>query len=124
VAVARDPRLRYYVGLRRIPDLDASVGTFGVNYKINRKYEVSVFEQFDFASANGHNNVSSISLIRKFPRWYGALSYVYDRATGSTSFLVSVWPEGMPEASLGGNRISPLLTATDIPLLEETPESE
>jgi hypothetical protein len=123
VAVARDPRLRYYVGLRRIPDLDASVGTFGVNYKINRKYEVSVFEQFDFASAQG-NNVSSISLIRKFPRWYGALSYVYDRATGSTSFLVSVWPEGMPEASLGGNRISPLLTATDIPLLEETPESE
>lgn len=123
VAVARDPRLRYYVGLRSIPDLNATVGTFGVNYKINRKYELAVFEQYDF-DLNGHNNVSSVSLVRKFPRFYGAVSYVYDRATGASSFLLSVWPEGIPELKLGGNRISPLLTSTDIPLLEETPEAE
>ena len=47
VAVSRDPRLRYFVGLRTIDEVDSILGTVGMKYRINRKYTVSIFEQYD-----------------------------------------------------------------------------
>jgi hypothetical protein len=106
LAIARDPRLRYYFGWRYIRDLDASVGTFGSNYQINKKYSVSFFEQYDFLFANGRNLATSVSVIRKFPRWYAAFTFTFDQVSGDTSVFMTFWPEGVPEARLSSGRVS------------------
>lgn len=107
-AVTRDPRLRYYFGWRYIRDLDASVGTLGTNYQINKKYSVSLFEQYDFLYDNGRNLATSLSLIRKFPRWYGAFTFAYDQRNQDVTVFVTFWPEGVPEVRLTGNRVNVL----------------
>lgn len=107
-AVERDPRTRYYVGVRAIRDLDTTVGTFGFNYKINSIYSFSAFEQYDFAFDGGQDLATILSLIRKFDRWYGALSFEYDRTQGSYGLYFTIWPEGIPEIKIGSGRVSPL----------------
>ncbi len=108
LAVQRDPRLRYYIGTRYIDALNSAVGTFGTNYALTKKYEVSFFEQYDFKLNGGINNVTSLSLIRKFPRLFTAVTFVVDKAEGSYGVVFSIWPEGVPELKLGGNRLSML----------------
>lgn len=102
-AVQRDPRLRYYLGIRWIEDLNSSVGTFGVDYEINRKYSVSFFEQYDFLFHDGDNLATAITLTRKFPRWYVAVGFLYDAGLDDIMLTFSVWPEGVPELRMGNN---------------------
>jgi len=106
VAISRIPRLRYYVGLRYISPAESSVGTFGVNYKLNRKYSVNLFEQYDFDLDSGRNVATSVSLVRKFSRVYVAFTFVYDRTQDDVGLVMSLWPEGIPEARIGGARLS------------------
>ncbi|MFB3893655.1 MAG: hypothetical protein ACE15C_16705 [Phycisphaerae bacterium] len=105
-SLSRDPRLRYYIGYRYIRDLAAEVGTFGINYKINRKYSISLFEQYDFKFNNGENLASSLSVIRKFERWYAAITLSFDQRNNQAFLYVTIWPEGIPEIKIGGERLS------------------
>ncbi len=104
LAIQRDPRLRYYVGSRYIDDYDSWMWTAGLNYKINKRYEFSGFQQYDMDFSNGTNVLSQFSMIRKFPRWYVAFSVVIDRVTDDVSYLITLWPEGMPNFRIGGPR--------------------
>ena len=113
VAVQRDPRLRYYLGIRSIEDLDSTVATVGATYQINEKYFVSGFLQFDTDYNSGQMLGSSLSLIRKFPRWYLGTTFTTDRRTGDLGLYVTVWPEGMPEVRLGSGRTT-LLNQSDL----------
>ncbi|NLF30302.1 MAG: hypothetical protein GX591_05360, partial [Planctomycetes bacterium] len=106
VAVQRDPRYRWYLGTRYIDDLESWVWTAGLNYRLSSKYELSAFQQYDIDFDNGRNLQSRVSLIRKFPRWYVALSVVVDATTNDTSVLLTLWPEGIPEWRIGGGRIN------------------
>jgi len=110
VAVSRDPRLRYYAGLRCIEALDSSVGTFGLFYRINRKYSLNFFQQYDFDLEGGRNQATSVTIVRKFPRLYTAVTFVYDRTQNDVGVVFSIWPEGIPEVNIGGSRLS-LLSA-------------
>jgi hypothetical protein len=105
LAVSRDPRVRYYLGMQWFRDLDSNVGTAGVNYTINKKYSVSFFQQYDFLFDDGRNLATSISLVRKFSRWYGALTFVVDETQDSAGVFLTLWPEGVPEFRLGTGRI-------------------
>jgi len=113
LAVQRDPRLRYYLGIRSIEDLDSTIATFGATYQINEKYSVSGFLQYDAEYDGGGMLGSSVSLIRKFPRFYVGTSVVTDRRTGDLGLYVTVWPEGMPEIRLGSGRTT-LLSQSDL----------
>jgi len=108
VAVQRDPRVRYYLGTRIINDLDTALGVFGVTYRINKIYTVSLFEQYDFDFLHGRNLLTTASIIRKFPRWYMAVSVSYDRSLNGTGIYMTIWPEGVPEARIGSGRFNPL----------------
>ena len=105
VTVLRDPRLKYYVGARYINALDSSVGTLGVSYQIDRKYNISAFEQYDFDFDGGDNLSTSVTLTRKFPRLYVSLSFGYDATYNDVTVMVSIWPEGVPEARFGGAKV-------------------
>jgi hypothetical protein len=111
VAVQRDPRLRYYLGIRGIEDLDSTISTIGATYQINEKYSVSGFLQYDYGSSQTLG--SSLSLIRKFPRWYLGTTFVTDKRTGDLGLYFSVWPEGMPEVHIGSKRTA-LLNQSDL----------
>jgi hypothetical protein len=111
VAVMREPRLRYYVGVRYIQDYNSAVGTFGINYQVNELYSVDLFQQSDFAFQGGQNLVTEVSIVRHFPRWYGALSVVVDRATNEVGAFITIWPEGAPEFHLSGTRLGSWATS-------------
>ena len=116
IAVKRDPRMTYYTSLRYINELDSNVGTVGMKYKINNKYTVEAFEQFDFAYDGGVNLGSRVSIIRKFPRWYVGVTFLYDRryeGNDEIGIMLALWPEGVPEARIGGMRTSLLNTSSD-----------
>ena len=97
LAVDRDPRMRYFLGWRYIHEVNSSVLTAGINYKISDKYSVSFFEQYDTLYDGGTNLATSISLVRKFPRWYTAFTLQYDTRNDNVSLFISLWPEGVPE---------------------------
>ena len=106
LTVLRNPRLKYYIGARYINAVDSAVGTLGVSYQINRKYRVSAFEQYDFDFDGGKNLSTRLTLIRKFPRLYVALTCGYDATYDDVTVMVSIWPEGIPEARFGGAKVS------------------
>lgn len=113
LAVVRDPRLRYYAGVRHINDLDSTIGSFGARYRLSRKYTVSAFQQYDFEFNGGRNMSTSVTLTRKLPRWYAATTFSYDERTGDVSVYLTLWPEGVPEFRVGSGRMS-LLGASDM----------
>jgi hypothetical protein len=125
LSVQRDPRLNYYVGMRYIDELDdgwtgtmegSTVATAGFNYRINSKYTVSVFEQYDFEYRGGTNLGTRISIVRKFPRWYAGITFIYNsRYSGDdeVTMMLNLWPEGAPEAQMGGGRDSLLYQSSD-----------
>jgi hypothetical protein len=112
LAVVRDPRLRYYVGVRRIMDLDSSVATGGVSYRLSSKYSLQFFQQIDM-DYDGHRSLaSSITLVRKFPRWYVGATFVMDHRTDDLGLYLTIWPEGIPEVRLGSSRVALLAEST------------
>ncbi len=110
LAVQRDPRLRYYLGTRYIREVDSFVGTAGFNYKISRKYSVSAFEQYDFDFDGGKNMATSFSIIRKLPRWFAGVTFVFNQADGDgddeIGMFLTLWPEGIPEVRIGGDKFT------------------
>ena len=113
LAVARDPRLRYYLGVRTITDLDSAIATAGFTYKINRKYSLSFLQQIDL-DYDGHESMaSSLTLLRKFPRWYVGITAVMDHRTDDMGIYLTLWPEGAPEARIGSGRTT-LLSQSDL----------
>jgi hypothetical protein len=105
VAVTRSPRLSYYAGVRAIEPLDSTVGTLGFNYRISRKYSLSVFEQYDFDFRDGHNLATAATITRKFSRWHLAFTFIYDATQEEVGVILSLWPEGIPEARVGSGRL-------------------
>ena len=113
LAISRDPRVRYYLGWRYIRYVDSSVGTAGFNYQINKKYSLSIFEQYDFDVDNGKNLATSVSLTRKFARWYASFTFVFDQTQGNAGVFLTIWPEGAPEMRIGSSRVGLLGQSSD-----------
>jgi len=105
LAVARDPRLRYFIGLRTIEDMDSTLATFGIHYKLNKKYTLSFFEQYDFEFKGGTNSISSFSITRKLPRWYAGFTVIYDQRYQDLTLMMNFWPEGIPEVDIRTGRL-------------------
>lgn len=112
LAVQRDPRMRYYLGWRYLHDVDSSVITAGFNYKLSEKYSVSVFEQYDTMYDGGRNLATSVTLIRKFPRWYSAVTFQYDSIDNNVTVFMSLWPEGVPEVRFAARHSNLLGSST------------
>ena len=105
LAVRRDPRLAYFLGVRSLRDLNSTVGTVGASYRISRKYSISAFEQYDFDHSNGWNLASSVTITRKFPRWFVGATFAYAQANDELTFFLTFWPEGIPEFRFGSSHL-------------------
>ena len=111
-AVERTPRLSYFVGYRRIGDTDSNLLGAGANYIINEKHRLAVRTYYD--CERSETEQFDITLVRKFPRWYAALTFAMEQINDNISVGLSLWPEGAPQAAIGNRRFTRLATSTGI----------
>ncbi len=112
LAVERSPRLAYVFGSRYAGDIDMSLVGGGWNYRLNEKHITATRAWFDVDS--GELGEIAVVYIRKLPRWYVGLSFEYDNIDDEFTVSVSLWPEGIPEWTLGSRRFTGLATSTGI----------
>ncbi|UCC31041.1 MAG: LPS assembly protein LptD [Phycisphaerales bacterium] len=110
LAVERSPRFSYLLGYRLIEQSDSELLGFDLNYRLNEKHTLALREAFDLA--RGRSLDFTVALIRKFSRWFGAISFALDEPEDDFGVSVSVWPEGLPGATLGSRRFTELATTT------------
>ena len=105
-AVEREPRVSYFLGWRYIHDTDNSLVVFGSNYKLSEKHIIAFRETYDVDL--GRNYSTQVVYIRKWPRWYTAVSFDVDRALEDVGVNFSIWPEGAPQFGVGSKRYTGL----------------
>lgn len=102
------PNLSYYIGSRylRSVQVDNEKGsnavTFAATYKINPRYTITFAWQYDFDI--GKHIYNQVSLIRRYHRLFYAFTYRADETLDSHAIILSIWPEGIGELSVGSRR--------------------
>ncbi|MFQ5501358.1 MAG: LPS assembly protein LptD [Phycisphaerae bacterium] len=114
IAVEREPRLAYFAGWRYIHDTDSNLVTFGSNYKLNQKHTVAFRETYDIQE--GRNFSTEVIYIRKWQRWYSAVTLDIDRTLDDIGINLSIWPEGAPRLGLGSRRYTGLADSVGLQL--------
>jgi hypothetical protein len=110
LAVERTPRLSYLIGYRMIEEGRFDLLGFDMNYRLTEKHTLALRELFD--PGKGRTLDFTVALIRKFPHWFGAVSFALDDAEDDFGVSISVWPEGLPQAALGSRRFTGLEKST------------
>jgi len=111
-AVERSPRFAYFLGYRLIHDTDSSLIGAGANYEFNSKYRMAVRTYYDIERSQ--TDIFEISLIRKWPRWYTAVTFELDNLEEDFGLSLSVWPEGAPQLALGSRKYTSLSESVGI----------
>ncbi len=110
--VDRSPRLSYLLGYRLIEETGSELMAIDVNYRFSEKHLLALRERFDLE--RGQSLDFTVALVRKFPRWFGAVSFQLDEAEDDFGVSFSLWPEGLPKAALGSRRFTGLATSTSV----------
>lgn len=106
LAFERLPRLSTFVGWRYIHDTGNNLVGFGGNYKLSEKHTLGLREYYDIDL--GRNGETQLIYVRRWPRWYTAVSIEWDRALNDFSVSMSIWPEGTSNVALGSKRYTSL----------------
>lgn len=118
LSVKQDTRLSYFLGLRHIgvdfiEEIPEDRSTFlkptgptdtfvfddqdlfiaAASYQLTAKYRLQLANAYDLA--HNRNNRSTISLIRRFDRFFVELSARVDQIQGENAFFFNVWPQGL-----------------------------
>jgi len=112
VAVERSPRFSCLIGYRFIEESDSNLLGFDMNYRLSEKHTLAIREAFDLEE--GRSLDFTVALIRRFPRWFSAISFALDEAEDDFGVSISIWPEGFSRATLGSSRFTDLSTSTRI----------
>jgi hypothetical protein len=99
IAVDQTSNLSYFFGNRYIRALDTDEWTVAMDYHITKKYELIAAQSYDFQARS--NILSSLTVIRRLPRFNTALTVTYDANNADTSVVFSAWPEGYPATGFG-----------------------
>lgn len=111
-AVEYTPRFSYLLGYRRIGDTDSNLFALGANYEMNSKYRLAIRGYYDIERSEVER--FDITVVRRWPRWYSALTFGLDNIQDTISINFSAWPEGAPRLALGSRRYTGLATTTGI----------
>ena len=106
VAVERSPRLAYVFGWRHASDIDLGLFGGGFNYRLNEKH-ISAFRVW-YDIDRGEIGEMSLAYIRRLPRWYFSVNFEVDEVFDDVKVSLSLWPEGIPEWTLGSRKYSGL----------------
>jgi hypothetical protein len=111
-AVEQTPRFSYMLGYRRIGPTDSNLVGGGANYQFNTKYSGAVRAYYDIEYAKLAE--FDVTIIRRWPRWYTAMTFGLDNIEDDISLNFSMWPEGAPNLALGSRRYTGLEQGTGI----------
>ncbi len=106
------PNLSYYVGTRYLrkvisgEEKGSNAVTFAATYVIDPRYTAVFSQQYDFDYGAGIR--SDITLIRRYHRMNLAMTLSADESLDEQSFVVSLWPQGVPELAFGLRRYAEL----------------
>ena len=93
VAVQRDLRMQYFLGLRYIGDINSTIASVLMNYQISPKYSVLTSYSFDF-SANSTQDFS-VMVMRHFDRFYISVEVFHDFIQEDSGIRFGIFPEGL-----------------------------
>ncbi len=102
------PNLSYYIGsryLRRVvsgQERGSNAVVLAATYVIDPRYTAVFLQQYDFDY--GESIRSDITLIRRYHRMNLAMTLSADESLDEQSFVLSLWPQGVPELALGLRR--------------------
>lgn len=111
------PDLSYYIGSRYLRGIEveeekgSNALVFAATYVLDPRYTVTLAQQYDFDY--GHLIRSDITLIRKYHRMFCGLTFSSDQSLDRQAIVFSIWPEGVPELSLGPRRYMGLRAKED-----------
>lgn len=103
------PNLNYYLGSRYLRDIGTALGkrgsnalTFSATYILDSRYTAVFSEQYDVDY--GANIRTDVTLIRKYHRMNLGLTFSVDDSLDEQRVVLSLWPQGVPEMSIGLRR--------------------
>jgi hypothetical protein len=92
-SVQRDPRMRYYLGVRYIGEVNNTIATFAMNYQISAKYSLSVVQSLRLDDVQ--NQVTSVTLNRQFEQFTFSVQTFYDPIDDTSGISFSFVPTGL-----------------------------
>jgi len=104
LALERTPRLSFLLGYRFIEETESNLLGIDLNYRMTEKHTLAVRQAYDMHE--GRTLDFTVALIRRFPHWFSALSFALDEAEDDFGVTVSIWPEGVPQATIGSRRFT------------------
>jgi lipopolysaccharide export system protein LptA len=107
VAVSREPRTRYYAGVRYIGETNSTIGTFTFDYAISERYSLALNQTFSFQEDSSQS--TNFQLIRRFEQFIFTLTVYLDQIDDEGGITFSVSPRNLPfglgvNDGIGGRR--------------------
>lgn len=96
LAVSRDPRTRYYAGVRYIGETNSTIGTFTFDYEISERYIFSFNQSFNFTEETSQS--TNIQIIRKFEQFVFTLTLYLDQIEDEGGIQFTITPRNLPFA--------------------------
>ncbi len=93
LAVRRDPRMAYFLGLRYIEELNSTIAAAALNYELSRKYTLIMAQSWDFGDREAVG--TTLGVTRRFDRLLASFRFTYDAVADTTSFNFTLIPEGL-----------------------------
>jgi lipopolysaccharide assembly outer membrane protein LptD (OstA) len=93
MAVQRDTRLSYFVGVRYIDIVDSVIASFATNYNLTAKYSLQLVESVSLNDRRSEN--TSVTLTRRFDRYFMTFTFYYDQIDDEGGFRFGIFPEGL-----------------------------
>jgi len=99
LTVAHSPRLSYSVGHRYIPDGDSARAFIMFDYRINEKWRLSLFEQYDFDQQQSAQ--TDFVITRRLHRWIMRVRMQLDPGEDESFVGLEFQPMGVSEVRFG-----------------------
>ncbi len=120
------PDISYYVGSRYLRPLQVNIDTTGdghfdihergshsvvgaITWQLTPRYTATFSQEYNFDF--GHNVRSDLTIVRQYHRMFYALSFSIDESLRRNMVMLSIWPQGVDELTIGSRRYTGLTGA-------------
>jgi lipopolysaccharide export system protein LptA len=93
MAVQRDQRMQYFLGVRYIGDINSTLASVLMNYQISPKYSLLTSYSFNFSENSTED--FSVMVMRHFDRFYISFEVFHDFVQDDSGIRFGIFPEGL-----------------------------